>query len=172
MNAEALLERLNLGPVVPSKLNPDCPCVVLPDDEAARQLRNLRLPTGLVAFMGAYSEISVWYPERSITTFRELVVGPGEHRFDVVKLARTGVNSGVDLGEWLHRWDARYGVDLVLADQSTVSFRLTRMPEDLSDFVKELYRVAPDSVDLGYVGSLENWVEMIQKDQSVGLLWI
>ncbi len=168
------LQELNLGEVRPSKVNPNCPCLILPSERVIDDLRLLRsrLPPGLIAFIGDYSETNQFYPERVILAFHELVVGPDQHPLDALELVGTQNNTGVNLRQRLLDWDARFGIELTEVKQSAIAFGLHRLPDDLPAFVAELYAVAPDPVDCGWAQSLEIWQEMIEAHHSVYLYWL
>ena len=157
------------GPLLPSKLNPQLDCLILPATQAHAALRQLRqqLQPGQIAFMGEYFEDNIWWPERIITPYRELVVGPGSDQFDCLGLA------GMDakLVPRLRDWDRRYGIEIMLCDGRGLSFELRQLPADLPTFVRELYDFCPDPVDAGWAQSLENWEEMIATDRCVHLHW-
>lgn len=168
------LQELNLGEVRPSKVNPNCPCLILPSERVIDDLRLLRsrLPPGLIAFIGDYSETNQFYPERVILAFHELVIGPGQHPLDALELVGTQNNTGVNLRQRLLDWDARFGIELTEVKQRAIAFGLHRLPDDLPAFVAELYAVAPDPVDCGWAQSLEIWHEMIEAHHSVYLYWL
>lgn len=167
------LRELRLGPVTLSTVNSELPCLVLEHAAAERELRRLRagVMDGIVAFLGAYHEIDRWHPQRLIVPQRELILGPGSHPFDCLRLADTVNHAPADLMTRLEDWHGRFGLEVTLADRSSLSFRLHRLPPDLRTFVEELYDFCPNPVDAGWVQTKEYWVEQISEYSEVYLYW-
>ena len=145
--------------------------VFVNEDDADRLLARVRseLGTGLVAFIGT---------ERSHAEPKpvgvELVVGPGETQFDILRIAASdAVNFDMeteDLIKVLKVWDEAYGIDILRAQTDTIAFHLKSMPIDMKKFAAEVYDFCPDIVDQG-TGSVEELQEEITKTRTVLLWW-
>lgn len=168
---QAILGRY--GPVVPSRVNPSCPCVVTPLEHAEARLDEVRraLPPGLVAFQGAGSDVRHWVTTR-IDWFQEIAVGPGDDQWAILSLAATHCTTDHVLLEVLRDFDRRLGIDVRMAQRDMLLFHLKRLPDDLTAFVEELYALAPDPVDIGFTQTKEFWEEQIAGHHKVGLWWL
>lgn len=157
------------GPLLPSKVNPELDCTILTQERGYEVLGEMRrlLAPNRTAFLGHYFEDNIWWPERKIVTYRELVVGPGRDQFACLTLA------GLDpaLEPTLRSFDERFGIDIIACEANFLSFDLIRLPPDLPAFVRELYELCPNPVDGGWAQSLEIWEEMIARSKSIGLHW-
>lgn len=157
------------GPLLPSRLNPQLDCIILPEQLGREMLGPMRrlLSPDRTAFLGGYFEDNHWWPERKIVAYRELVVGPGTDQFACLSLA--GMEPSREAP--LRSMDERFGIDLIVCEAQSLSFDLRTLPEDLPAFVRELYEFCPDPVDLGWAQSLEIWQELIARHMSVFLHW-
>lgn len=148
-----------------------CLSVILPDDAARAALATLRgqLPAGAVAFLGT----SRWLGDERNDGV-ELVVGPGESQFDILRLARTdGANYDLDteaIIAKLREYDATVGIAIAAAETDKVEFALRRTPADLATFAADLYAFCPDIVDQG-VGTIEALAELIDITGIITLWW-
>ncbi|MFN8613468.1 MAG: DUF4253 domain-containing protein [Vulcanimicrobiota bacterium] len=159
----------HFGPLLPSKVNPSLDCIILPEGLARALLAATRdrLRPDWTAFLGGYFEDNVWWPERKIVAYRELVVGPGKDQFACLTLA--GMDDSREAQ--LRRWDDRYGLQIICCEACSLSFELLRQPQDLDRLVEELYAFCPYPVDGGWVQSLENWRHLIEEHRQIDLHW-
>lgn len=173
-----LLARLTGAPVRPyatydfgRQRDEGCLSVILTEGEARPLLAELRerLPAGTVAFIGT----TRWLGDECHAG-AELVVGPGESQFDILRLARTdGVNHDLtteDIIAKLREYDAAHGITIVRAETDTVEFNLDRNPADIAAFAADLYAFCPDIVDQG-LGSVSALAESIEVVGAVSLWW-
>lgn len=144
---------------------------VLPERRASALLPVIRpeLPPSTVAFIGT----SRWLGEERHDGV-ELVIGPGESQFDILRLARTdAVNYDMDTEDIvtkLREYDAAYGITIMHAETDTVELNLWRTPDDLAAFAADLYDFCPDIVDQG-IGSVEAFAESVEIVGTVYLWW-
>jgi hypothetical protein len=177
-DAEEMLRRLGGSEVRPystcdfgRERDERCISAVLPERRASALLPVIRpeLPPGTVAFLGT----SRWLGEE-LHDGVELVVGPGESQFDILRLARTdAVNYDMlteDVVAKLREYDAAYGITITHAETDTVEFTLGRDPDDLLAFAADLYAFCPDIVDQG-IGSVEALAESVEVAGAVYLWW-
>jgi hypothetical protein len=105
----------------------------------------------------------------------EVVVGPGQSQFDILRIARSdAVNYGLeteDLVTRLQQYDRDVGISLLQAETDTIVFDLLREPADWAAFARELYAFCPDIVDQGGVDSVEELERQIRKERQVLLWW-
>lgn len=137
-------------------------------DKLMAELR-VKLPPGYVAFVGTTRWLGEYKPNGV-----ELVVGPAESQFDILRHARSdAVNYDLeteDLVSRLQKYDRDAGIDIVQAETDTVDFKLHRLPDNLEAFAEDLYDFCPDLVDQG-CGSVSALVEEIRKNHRICLWW-
>ncbi len=149
--------------------NPNARSVIVPEKQSRRILAKFReqLPKGFVAFLGCTSSLEPGTAEGD-----ELVVAAGTTQFDILRHAGTdGVNFGLtaeDLIKTLEDFDHRYGIDIYHAETDSVEFKLTRLPDPLSEFCEELADFCPD---LLAEDSLKDLERSIAKSSRVSLWW-
>jgi hypothetical protein len=141
--------------------------------EVESRLRRLRgdLPPGWIAYLGTSNFLGEGkWPEGSI----ELVIAPGSGQLDILRIARTdAVNYDLRteaLVRALSAWDRSWGIDILRAETDTIEFALTRMPDDLAAFAREVYALCPDVVDQG-AGTIEALQQEIAARRRVFLWW-
>lgn len=126
------------------------------------------LPDGTVCFVGTTS-----FPGNPVDG-AEIVVGPGESQFDILRHARTdAINYDMvttDLVARLQKYDLQFGIDIYHAETDTVGFTLRTLPEDVNALAEELYDFCPDMVDQGH-GSVEELEDDLRDSQRVCLWW-
>lgn len=149
-----------------------CLSVIAPTKKAGALLSRIReaLAPGLVVFVGT----SQWYGDERHEGRSEVVVGPGESQFDILRLARSdAVNYEMDtedLVEKLRQYDRDFGINITHAQTDTILFDLVGRPADFAAFARDLYGFCPDIVDQG-VGSVEVLREAIEGTGQVYLWW-
>lgn len=165
-----VLRGLGCGPVGMATVGHQLVCLIRPQATVMADLQLVRqnLPPGWEAFIGSYSEINHYHPERRIEAFHELVVTAASSPWEV--LTRVGLPEAVR--DAVEQWDRRYGLRLIGAEPQALRFALLHLPEPLSEFVQELYALAPDPVDAGWAQSFEIWEELIRESGEVSLYWI
>lgn len=128
-----------------------CVSVLVPEDRAQSLDFRVRqiLPVGFVVFVGT----TRWLGEERHEGQAEVVVGPGESQYDLLRLARSDAcnyDMGTeDLLATLQSWDRAYGIQLFHAETDTIEFTLDRLPDDVYAFAAEVYEFCPDVVDQG-----------------------
>jgi hypothetical protein len=176
---EKLLARVSSKPVrkystcdFGREQNPEARSVVVPQDDAESLVRELRreLPPGSVAFIGT----SRWLGKEKHEGAVEVVVGPGQSQFDILRIAKSdAVNYGMEteaLITRLQKYDREVGISLFHAETDTVAFDILREPKDWSAFAQDIYEFCPDIVDQG-VGSVEELQEQLEGMRQVLLWW-
>jgi hypothetical protein len=145
--------------------------VIVAADQAESILADLRaeLGPGLIAFIGctrSYAE----NPESG----NEIVVANGADQFEILRVAASdAVNFDLtteDIIEKLKEYDTLFGIDIFHAETDTIKFRLKKMPDDLKEFCKDLYKCCPDIVDQGHE-TMDNLEQSVRETQMVGLWW-
>jgi hypothetical protein len=145
---------------------------VVPNADALELVSQVRprLPTGWLVFAGTDS----WLGNEDHGDRVELVVGPGDDQFDILRLARSdAVNYDMmteDLVRKLKTFDKEVGLDILQANTDTVVARIKRLPPDLSTFAKDVYEFCPDVVDQG-VGSVEALQAELRRTHQLYLWW-
>jgi hypothetical protein len=146
--------------------------VVVPEDKAFILVSRLRgqLPEGYVSFVGT----NRWLGEERHGDKVEVVVAPGKDQYDILRLARTdAVNFGMmteDLIAWFAAHEDEIEVDILQASTDTIYGRVLRGPEDLDDFVDELYAFCPDIIDQGS-GDKNDLRDMLAEHRMIYLWW-
>lgn len=144
---------------------------ILPEEEAKAELPELRkhLPTGTVAFVGT----TRWLGDEQHTG-AELVIGPGETQWDILRIANSDAcNYGLDAEDLiakLQTYDALTGISIFHAETDIIEFTILRNPPDMQAFAEDIYKFCPDTVDQG-VGSVEALAERIDILGEVYLWW-
>lgn len=127
------------------------------------------LPKGYVAFMGTTNWLG---PD--INSGIEIVVGPGNNQFDIVRLARTDACnydlSTEDIIRRLQQYDNEFGIDIFHAETDLVEFDLRTAPRDPAKLAADLYDFCPDLIDQG-MGDLEDLAQEILEEKRVTLWW-
>jgi hypothetical protein len=145
--------------------------VIVPEDHARELLPTVRsqLGPGFVAYIGTTRWLGDDRPDGV-----EVVIGPGNSQFDILRLARSdAINFGMeteDLIQKLQEYDEQFGIDIDHAETDTIEFRLLRKPGDVSGFARDVYEFCPDIVDQG-VGTVPALEESIRRDNRVYLWW-
>lgn len=83
------------------------------------------------------------------------------------EVGTNGINYDVDTNDIVDRltdWSKRFKFDVLAVDHATVELKLESLPDNLSDFCKEVYEFCPDTIDQGY-GCL---AEMIEAAEEMG----
>jgi hypothetical protein len=176
---EKLLARLSSKPVrnhstcdFGREENPAARSVVVPQEKAESLVRALRreLPPGYVAFIGT----SRWLGKERHEGAVEVVAGPGQSQFEILRIAKSdAVNHGMEteaLITRLQKYDRELGISLFQAETDTVAFDILREPKDWGAFARDLYDFCPDIVDQG-VGSVEELEEQVRELRQVLLWW-
>jgi hypothetical protein len=151
--------------------DPGCLSVVVPKGAAEPLVFALRplLPAGWVAFVGT----TYWLGDEKHDG-SEVVAGPGDTQFDILRLARTDAcNYDLttdDLIRRLERYHADHGVNIVHAESDTIELDLLRLPSNAAALAEDLYEFCPDIVDQG-VGTVEELAESIEATGRVYLWW-
>lgn len=144
---------------------------LVPEASAKELLVRLRarLPAGYVSFVGTSRNV-----EDASVMGVELVLARGNDQFDILRLAATdGINYGLttdDIVARVQRWDAQFGIDIWQAETDVVQMDLTKLPEDLGEFSREIYEFCPDIVDQG-TGSLEVLEKELREVGGIYLWW-
>lgn len=178
-DVEKLLARLSSKPVRGHSTfdfgraqNPAARSVVVPQEEAETLVRALRreLPPGYVAFVGT----SRWLGTERHEDAVEVVVGPGQSQFDILRIAQSdAVNYGMEteaLITRLQQYDREIGISIFQAETDTLAFDILREPKDWGAFARDIYDFCPDIVDQG-VGSVEELEGQLREMRQVLLWW-
>ena len=150
----------------------DAKSVVVPKTKSREVLKQIRAELGpkLVAFIGT----TRWLGDEKHKDGEEIVVANAESQFDILRVAKSdAVNYGMvtnDLIKKLTEYDRRYGIDIYHAETDTIEFKLSKLPDDMSAFCKDLYKFCPDIVDQG-VGTVEALEKEIRRTGAVFLWW-
>jgi len=145
--------------------------VVIAKEKAYQVLPQVRsiLPTGLVAFIGT----TRWYGDERHHGV-ELVVGPGESQFDIIRLAESdAINYNLTteaIITRLQQYNQSFGITILQAETDTIEFELINYPPNLMALAHKLYQFCPDIVNQG-VGSVEALAESIEVTGRVTLWW-
>lgn len=127
------------------------------------------LPAGVVCFVG-----TTRFPGDGPVDGAEIVVGPGDSQFDILRHARSDALNydmqTADLIAKLQTYDDEFGIDIYHAETDIVEFMLLGLPEDVLGFAQSLYRFCPDMVDRG-LGTVEELEEDIRETLRVRLWW-
>ncbi len=140
-------------------------------NNAEKLLKQLRpqLPSGYVAFIGTTHWLGTFKPHGV-----ELVVGPGESQFEIVRHAKSDACNydltNENLIERLQKYDKEFGIDITHAETDTIDFELLRVPDNITLFTEDLYEFCPDLVDQG-CGSVSALVEEIRRTRRIQLWW-
>jgi hypothetical protein len=146
--------------------------VVVPKTRSREVLEEMRRELGpsLIAFIGT----TRWLGDERHDEAEEIVVAKGDSQFDILRVAQSdAVNYGKeteDLIRKLTEYDRAYGIDIFHAETDTIEFRLTRLPDDLRRFSRDLYEFCPDIVDQG-VETVEALEQEIRRTGEVYLWW-
>jgi hypothetical protein len=76
-----------------------------------------------------------------------------------------GINCDVDTDDIVDKlinWSKRFKFEILEIDHATVGIKLESLPDNLSDFCKEIYEFCPDTIDQGY-GCLADMIEMAEE---------
>ena len=145
--------------------------VVVEEARAVPLLKSVRahLPKGYVAFIGTQRSLA-----EPPVNGAEIVVGPGQSQFDILRIAASdAINYGKeaeDLIKVLQGWDHQIGIDIYAAQTDTIQLKLTSRPKDLKAFAEAVYKFCPDIVDQG-TGSVDDLAKEIDAAQEVYLWW-
>lgn len=145
--------------------------VIVPEARARELLPTVRsqLGPGFVTYIGTTRWLGDDRPDGV-----EVVIGPGNSQFDILRLARSdAINYGMeseDLIQKLQEYHEQVGIDIIHAETDTIEVRLLREPEDISAFARDVYEFCPDIVDQG-VGSVSALEESIGRDRQLYLWW-
>jgi hypothetical protein len=127
------------------------------------------LEPGYVAFVGTTRWLGQYKPHGV-----ELVVGPAQSQFDIVRHAKADAPnfdlSTEDLVKKLEQYDKDAGINITHAETDTIDFELLKLPENLEHFAEDLYEFCPDLVDQG-CGSISALVAEIRQHKRVQLWW-
>lgn len=137
-------------------------------EKLLKQLRS-KLPAGYVAFVGTTNWLGTFKPNGV-----ELVVGPGQDQFEILRHAQSDAAnydlSTEDLVQRLKSYDKEFGIDITHAETDTIDFDLLHVPDNIETFAEDLYEFCPDLVDQG-CGSVAALVEDIRRRHRVQLWW-
>ena len=145
--------------------------ILMDRDHAEQTVTDIRhaLAPGLFAYIGT----TRWLGDEKHVEV-EVVVFSGKDQFDIVRTARTDASAyklyNADLVKHLQDYDQKYGIDIFQAEGDGIQFHLKKLPDDLDDFVKDVYEFCPDVVDQGF-GSLQALKEDIQRTSTLRLWW-
>ncbi len=127
------------------------------------------LPAGVVCFVG-----TTRFPADGPVDGAEIVIGPGDSQFDILKHARAdAINYDMDTADLiskLKKYDQEFGIDIYHAETDTVEFMLRGLPSNLTALAEDLYKFCPDMVDQG-LGSTEELEEDMRESLRVCLWW-
>ncbi|MEO8016722.1 MAG: DUF4253 domain-containing protein [Pseudomonadota bacterium] len=177
-NASAVLSKVTSRPVRAFSTRDfgrdayaDARSVLVDETDADRLLARVRhqLGPGLVAFIGTERSLADTKPDGV-----ELVVGPGETQFDILRIAASdAVNfdkETEDLIKVLKTWDVAFGIDILRAQTDRIVLHLKSMPIDMKKFTADVYEFCPDIVDQG-TGSIDKLQTEITTTRTVFLWW-
>lgn len=156
---------------------PDAVSVILPREgyspsqEAYGCLAKVsrKLPPGLVAFLGTVC----WLGEEQHDGV-ELVIGPGESKFDILVIAASKApNYAMETGDLIKKfqeYDRLCGIYILEATSDAVVVQLIRDPPDVKAFAADVYAFCPDIVDQG-TGTVERLEELIVAPGRLTFWW-
>ncbi|HEY9101078.1 MAG TPA: DUF4253 domain-containing protein [Chitinimonas sp.] len=145
--------------------------VLLPPERLMAALRamRVRLPDGLLAFVGTSHSLARPAPEGV-----ELVVAAADEQFDILRIAATvaarPLRTTEQLIAQLRVWDAAYGIDIWQAETDTVQLQLRTLPRNLAGFAQEVRMVCPATVEQG-TGSVAALAAAIRQTRALNLWW-
>lgn len=98
----------------------------------------------------------------------------GKDELDILKYRKTdGINYDLESKDVLKKiseWKSKFGLMILGCGQDYVHIEFDKLPQDLTEFAKEVYDFCPDSVDQG-VGDLKSLEEYIKKEKGIWLWW-
>lgn len=131
-------------------------------------VRNI-IPFDAQAFIGTTRNLS-----KEQETGVEIVILATNDKFNILRASKSnGINFGISnetLIQKLMLWDKHYNIDIWQAETDTVQLKLTRLPENLDVFVKDLYKFCPDIVDQGS-GNFNEIIDYLKNDHAIYLWW-
>lgn len=139
------------------------------DAEELMANARVKLPSDYVAFVGTTQWLGSFKPNGV-----ELVVGPGESQFDIIRHAKSDAcnydMSTDDLIERLEKYHKEFGINITHAETDTIDIELLKLPESIEAFAEDLYDFCPDLIDQG-CGSLPALVAEIKSSRKITLWW-
>ena len=144
-------------------------------------------------FEGIYAETTeqkVEYVKRLKSKFREngyliflyegedskknVAVIKGTDDLDILRYRRTdGINYGLenkDIVKKISEWKSKYGLIVIGCSRDWLHVEFDKMPTDLDEFSKEVYKFCPDSVDQG-AGTIDKLKQAIIEMKGIWLWW-
>lgn len=136
------------------------------------------LPDGLIAFIG--TETWPYWDRGELSPDRrngiEIVIGPGENQFDILKIQNTqATNYGMETGDLIARLKdihSEYGIDIWHAEYERIEFDLfgtptSKLVDDLLELCPCLFEGATPSQANDLTGFLNRLIER----KSMSLVW-
>lgn len=98
----------------------------------------------------------------------------GADQYDILRIMHTNGDdddvSHEDVLAKLKQWEKRIRFEVVGAENDWVEIEFRTMPQDLSEFVNDVYEFSPDTVDEG-TGSLDDLMKDISATKRLVLWW-
>ncbi|RZJ53396.1 MAG: DUF4253 domain-containing protein [Flavobacterium sp.] len=134
-------------------------------DNAESIVRNLKPGLKKKGYLIFYSENEKGY-------FVAIIKGTDD--LDILKYRKSnGINYGLendDIIKKMEEWQTKYGISVIGCELDYVHIDFDKLPENMDEFAKEVYKFCPDSVDQG-VGNIESLKEYIQQEKGIFLWW-
>jgi len=145
--------------------------ILVPENESREILEQVRraLPDGAFAFIGTTRNLS-----QDKVDGVELVALVSDDKFDILIASYSdGINHGLSnkqIIEKLQEWDKAFGIDIWQAETDTIQLTMDKLPGNLAEFSKELYKFCPDIVDQGS-GDVNDIIKVLKQTKSLYLWW-
>jgi hypothetical protein len=98
----------------------------------------------------------------------------GTDELDILRYRRTdGINydfDNADVVKKIAEWHKKYGVSIIGCGRDTAQIEFAKLPANLTQFSKEVYKFCPDVVEQG-VGDIEALPAAIEEANGITLWW-
>ena len=98
----------------------------------------------------------------------------GNDELDILRYRKTdGINydwESKDVLKKISEWKSKFGLIIIGCSLDYVHIEFDKLPQNMTEFAKEVYEFCPDSVDQG-VGDLKSLEEYIKEEKGIWLWW-
>ena len=98
----------------------------------------------------------------------------GNDDLDILRYRKTdGINYDLESKDVLKKiseWKSKFGLIIIGCSLDYVHIEFDKLPQNMTEFAKEVYEFCPDSVDQG-VGDLKSLEEYIKEEKGIWLWW-